>query len=59
VIAALVVCAVSITGAVALLVDMDAPFKGVIVVSADPMTNYVADDEYSVTALPSRRFAQS
>jgi len=35
--AALLLCAVSISGAIALIVDMDTPFAGLIVVSPEPM----------------------
>jgi hypothetical protein len=37
VVIALLVGALSIAGAVVLVVDMDSPFEGMIVVSADPM----------------------
>ncbi len=35
--AALLLCAVSISGAIALIVDMDTPFAGLVVVSPEPM----------------------
>lgn len=42
VVIALLVGALSIAGAVVLIVDMDSPFKGVMVVSADPMQQALA-----------------
>jgi hypothetical protein len=42
VIVALMVCALSIAGAVALIVDMDSPFDGIILVSAQPMQEALA-----------------
>jgi hypothetical protein len=42
VVVALLVCALSIAGAVALIVDMDAPFEGIIVISAQPMQESLA-----------------
>jgi hypothetical protein len=39
---ALLVGALSIAGAVDLIVDMDLPFEGMIVVSADPMQEALA-----------------
>jgi hypothetical protein len=39
---ALLVCGLSIAGAVVLIVDMDAPFEGFIAVSAQPMQNALA-----------------
>ena len=35
--AALLLCALSLSGAIALIVDMDTPFAGLIVVSPEPM----------------------
>jgi hypothetical protein len=42
VVIALLVGALSIAGAVLLIVDMDSPFEGMIVVSADPMQEALA-----------------
>jgi hypothetical protein len=42
VIAALVVGALSIAGAVVLIADLDSPFEGVLVVSAEPMQEALA-----------------
>jgi hypothetical protein len=42
VVIALLVGALSIAGAVVLVVDMDSPFEGIIVVSADPMQDAFA-----------------
>ena len=42
VVIALLVGALSIAGAVVLIVDMDSPFEGMIVVSADPMQEALA-----------------
>jgi hypothetical protein len=42
VVVALLVCALSIAGAVTLIVDMDSPFEGIIVVSAQPMQEALA-----------------
>jgi hypothetical protein len=42
VVIALLVAALSIAGAVVLIVDMDSPFEGMIVVSADPMQEALA-----------------
>ena len=42
VIAALVVGALSIAGAVVLIADLDSPFEGILVVSAEPMQEALA-----------------
>jgi len=42
VVIALLVGALPIAGAVVLIVDMDSPFEGMIVVSADPMQEALA-----------------
>jgi energy-coupling factor transporter transmembrane protein EcfT len=42
VVIALLVAALSIAGAVVLIVDMDSPFEGMIVVSVDPMQEALA-----------------
>ena len=42
VVIALLVGALSIAGAVVLIVDMDSPFEGMIVVSPDPMQEALA-----------------
>ena len=42
VVIALLLGALSIAGAVVLIVDMDSPFEGMIVVSADPMQDAFA-----------------
>jgi hypothetical protein len=43
VVVALVVCALSIASAVALIVDMDSPFKGIIFISSQPMQKALAE----------------
>ena len=42
-IAALLVCALSIAGAIDLIVDLDKPFKGFITVSPEPMLDALAE----------------
>ena len=42
VIAALLVGALSIAGAVALIADLDSPFEGILTVSSDPMRDALA-----------------
>ena len=42
VVVALLVCAISILGADTLIVDMDSPFEGIILVSAQPMQEALA-----------------
>jgi hypothetical protein len=50
-IAALLVCALSMCGAIGLILDLDKPFMGIVTVSPEPMLNALA----KISALPIKR----
>jgi hypothetical protein len=51
VIAALLVCALSIAGAIGLIADLDKPFTGIVTVSPEPMLDVLAE----ISAPPRKR----